>query len=69
MLMRAAVHVAELHGMHGLNHGRVAHQCGCSARTVYRWAATRKVLRDRVAVYARDCGAVGLLADYEKLTV
>jgi AcrR family transcriptional regulator len=69
VLLRAAAHVAESHGMRGLSHARVAHQCGCSARTVYRWAATRKVLRDRVARYARDCGAVGLLADYEKLTV
>lgn len=69
VLLRAAAHVAESHGMRGLSHARVAHQCGCSARTVYRWAATRKVLRARVAEYARARGLLAVLDSFENLTV
>jgi AcrR family transcriptional regulator len=69
MLTRGAVVVVERHGWIELTHTRVAAACGCSPRTVYRWAKDRKMLREQVKKYARDRGLMSLLAEAVELSI
>lgn len=63
LLLRAALHVANRHGLENLTHPAVAVRARVSLSTVYRWAATRKQLRDRVI----EGGSAKILAEAGRL--
>lgn len=67
VLLRGAMSIAMDEGFAALTHARVAAVCGCSPRTVYRWAPNRNVLWDRVTGYARGTGCLSVVQEYEKL--
>lgn len=67
VLLRAAIHVANRHGLERLTHEAVADRARVSLSTVYRWANDRKALRRFTIRGARLAGGLKILANAERL--
>lgn len=62
VLFAAALQVFHAQGIRAITHANIAIAAGCSVRTVYRWAPTRQMLREKLRTYAGGEGVGKLLA-------
>lgn len=67
VLLRAALHVANRHGLEQLTHEAVAIRARVSLSTVYRWMKNRKMLRDAVILAARMSGGAKIIGEATRL--